>query len=108
MPMTSREIENALRRAIERENSRSIVQARNKKNTAKYMSAIKAEKNLKIKPLSPRLKRRPSPSPVTKLRQNAFRSAVKRPVKPNLRRYVLLKTQALRVYNKSRKHLSAN
>lgn len=103
--LTQRQIENAIRRAVERENSRTKVQARNRNNSAKFMNAIKAEKNRKIKPLTPRLRARATPSPMSVLRRNAFRKAVKSPARPNLRRAAIMATQARRMYTNSLKHL---
>lgn len=102
--LTQRQIENAVRRAVERENSRHVRQARNRNNSSKFMNALKAEKNRKMKPLSPRLRARATLTPVSVLRRNAFRKAVKSPARPNLRRATLLTAQALRLYNNSRKH----
>jgi len=103
--LTRRQIENAVRRTVERENSRHVRQARNRNNSAKFMNALKAEKNRNIKPLTPRLRARATLTGVSVLRRNAFRRAVKSPVRPNLRRATLLTAQALRMYNNSRKHL---
>jgi hypothetical protein len=103
--LTHRQIENAIRRAVERENSRAKVQARNRKNSAKFMNALKAEKNRKMKPLSPRLRARATLTPVSVLRRNAFRKAVKSPARPNLRRAAIMATQARRMYTNSLKHI---
>lgn len=103
--LTHRQIENAIRRAVERENSRAKMQARNRNNSAKFMKARAAEKNLKMKPLTPRLRARATPSPMSVLRRNAFRKAVKSPARPNLRRAAIMATQARRMYTNSLKHL---
>ena len=103
--LTQRQIENAVRRAVERENSRTKVQDRNRNNSAKFMKSRAAEKNLKIKPLTPRLRARATPSPMSVLRRNAFRKAVKSPARPNLRRAAIMATQARRMYTNSLKHL---
>ena len=92
----------ALRLAIARSNARSRALETARKNTEKYFAALRREKNAKIK----NRRFRPTLTPLSVQRRTAFRTAVKSPAKPNLRRHVLLKSQAIASFARSMRYRS--